>query len=277
MKASSLFVLIFLTCTAFANPIPPGWQQPKQEFAIPTPSDLASALPLFAAAIAIELLVSAIFLWHCKKDYGILKYALAANAVSIPLVWAYCFAVAPFFIAWQGSIGMENFWLVVMVILSAEAFAVGFEAYLVFHFNKKKISLGQALWMALFANVASFLLSPAQASSSLSLFPLLAALLLFPFIAAYLALPRLGLKKLGVWRTYAGYIIALFVVLAVGGFGPLPALVAGALACFASILLLNPKIGAKKAALLAIVVFLGLAAGIVAMLALAYIFSAFSH
>jgi len=278
MRALPILTLLLLALFSFANPLPPGWTQPKQEFATPSLQDLASALPLFAAAIALELLVSAIFLWHYKKEIGILKYVLAANCISIPAVWAYCFAAAPFFVTWHGSVGTDNFFLVSFVILSAEAFAVAFEAYFVFRLSKKQLSLGQALWMALGANAFSFLLSPAQASQELAIFPLLAALLMFPFIAAYIALPRLGLKRQDVWRAYAAQ-LAAYAALLLAGMAcaePMLPITIALLAELGAVILLVRGASLRKAALLALAMLGGIFVGIAALAALSIVLSTLS-
>ncbi|MCX6770463.1 MAG: hypothetical protein NTX79_00240 [Candidatus Micrarchaeota archaeon] len=275
MRLFSVFALLLLASFAFANPLPPGWVQPKQEIAVPAISDTLSAMPLFTAAIAIELLVSFIVLRHYKIDFSILKYVLGANIISIPIVWAYCFAAEPFFIDWHGSVGMGNYGLIFFIILSAEAFAVAFEAYIVHYFNKKKITLAQAGWMALAANAASFALSPGEIGNQgiVSLFFILAGIIVFPFVAAYLALPRLGLEKKAVWRAYAGYVAAIATVFALSSTGPLPSLSLSFLACFVVVALINRGIGAKKALLLSLAMFFGFAAGFAVLFAVALLIS----
>jgi hypothetical protein len=257
--------------------------QPKQEIAVPSLSDVASALPLFLAALALELAVSYLLLRHWKLEAGILKYVLAANIVSIPAVWTYCFAAAPFFIDWQGSVGRDNFSLIFFIIMSAEAFAVAFEAFAVHHFNRKKITLEQAAWMALAANAASFMLSPGLiGNGSLGwLFLLALAFLLFPFLAANALPGRLGMKKASVWRLYAAQLIAyaawIFVI--TGQLSSLGAIVEVGFFLaveFVALLLLNPGISKKNAALLEIGMLLSVAAGLVLMAALAFALSAAS-
>ena len=191
-----------LSSIAAANPISGIWYHPTpQEIAIPTITDILPALPLFVAAIAIELVVSYLILRHWKLDYGILKTVLAANIISISIVWAYCFTAAPFFRHWYGSVSTPNVSLIFFIIISAEAFAVAFEAFVVHYFNKKNITLAQATGMALAANMSSFILSPGlQSKNDLLPVSILFAFPLFLFAfgcykAVLLIKPGIGAKK----------------------------------------------------------------------------------
>jgi hypothetical protein len=99
---------------------------------------------LFAAALiltlVIELTVAFLYLKVVKiKKKGRILIAVAiANIISVPIVW-FAF-VFPF-----GSLGL----------LLGEIFAVVFEGYFIYYFNKKAISLKNAMLMSLIMNLVS--------------------------------------------------------------------------------------------------------------------------
>ena len=264
MRLLPILALLLIASFAFADPIPLGWNQPKQEIAIPAVTDILSALPLLVAAIVLELLVSFIVLRLWKLDYGILKTVLSVNIISISIVWAYCFAVAPFFFDWHGDVGTENPGLILFVILSAEAFAVAFESLCRPSFQQEKNNASAGRLDVVCSQLASFPLIPGMDSGTASIIGLLIPLLMLPFVAVYFARLRLGLKKYGIWRIYACHVLALMLSLIISVsiwsylhldsnmFAYVSLITVLLIAEFLLLMLVNWGIDAKKAAILAL-------------------------
>ena len=90
--------------------------------------------------LVIEITVAFLYLYvvKIKKKVRILLTAALANIISVPVVW---FG----FVFLLGGLGL----------LLGEIFAVVFEGYLIYYFNKKKIKLKKAMLMSIIMNLAS--------------------------------------------------------------------------------------------------------------------------
>ncbi|VVB77103.1 Uncharacterised protein [uncultured archaeon] len=112
----------------------------------PAPTDLTT-LGIFAAALAltfaIELSVAFLYLHitKIKNKVRILITAALANVVSLPIVWFV-------FVILLGAAGY----------VLGEIFAVAFEGYAIYYFNKKAMKLKSAMTMSLAMNIASVIL-----------------------------------------------------------------------------------------------------------------------
>jgi hypothetical protein len=94
----------------------------------------------FLVTLALELSVALIFVQFAKISKRILLFVFVANFISLPIVWF----VFPF---------LRTYYL---VIIFSELFAFIFEAYFIFLFNKKHISLKQSFQLSLIINLCSF-------------------------------------------------------------------------------------------------------------------------
>jgi len=107
-----------------------------------------SLLYSFVAAllftIIIELTVAFLFFkkWKIKKLKRPLLTAVVANIISVPIVWIIWLSLLPL--------------LGGLAILISEIFAIVFEAYFFYHFNKKIVTLKKALILSLIMNIVSF-------------------------------------------------------------------------------------------------------------------------
>lgn len=107
-------------------------------------------LRLFAYALAltilIELTVLILFLrrWKVKGWKMPVLSLVLADVISVPLVWVIFLGIAAVLAS------------VFLAIVVAEAFAVVFEAYALFFFNKKILSLKKSFILSIVMNAASF-------------------------------------------------------------------------------------------------------------------------
>ncbi|MFH1409737.1 MAG: hypothetical protein ABIH34_07535 [Nanoarchaeota archaeon] len=108
-------------------------------------SDASKNIRDFITALVItlilELLAARIF-FSAKRSKKALLSVIAANAISLPLVWF----VFPL---------LKN---MLLVIILAEIFAFVFEAYVIHFLNKELISLKRSFLLSLIMNAASFFL-----------------------------------------------------------------------------------------------------------------------
>ncbi|MFH1248918.1 MAG: hypothetical protein V1660_02095 [archaeon] len=106
--------------------------------------------------IAIEFIVSIIFFkkWKIssKKWKKPLLTVAIADIISVPLVWLIFFlivAALPSIFSWLS---------IIIAMIIAEAFAVVFEGYILFNFNKKILPMKKAFLLSIIMNLASFIL-----------------------------------------------------------------------------------------------------------------------
>lgn len=139
---------------------------PKPE----NPGNLLLWLPFIGAlllTIAIELIVSIIFLkrWKIssKKWRKPLLTVVIADIISVPLVWIIFFCIVAMLAAFFQS------WSILIAITIAEAFAVVFEAYALFRFNKKILPLKRAFILSIVMNLASCIIGGVILTGLLSL------------------------------------------------------------------------------------------------------------
>jgi hypothetical protein len=116
-------------------------------------------LPFIGAlllTIAIEMIVSIIFLkrWKIKsvKWRKPLLTVAISDIISVPLVWIIFLFLVAVLAAFLES------WSVLIAIIITEAFAVVFEAYALFLFNKKILPLKRAFLLSIIMNIASFVI-----------------------------------------------------------------------------------------------------------------------
>jgi hypothetical protein len=109
----------------------------------PAPVDLLGFFLALIFTLAIELPVAFLYLRaiKIKKKERILAAVAIANIISVPALW---FG----FVSFLGTPGL----------LLGEVFAVVFEGYFVYYFNKKAIALKSAMIMSLFMNLASLII-----------------------------------------------------------------------------------------------------------------------
>jgi hypothetical protein len=111
-----------------------------------TPITSRGRVPSFIKALIItlilELLVALIYLSITKISKRILLYVLIANVISLPIVW-FLFP----------SIKITS--LVFLMFVLSEIFAVVFEAYFIYHLNKKIISLRKSFVLSTIMNLVS--------------------------------------------------------------------------------------------------------------------------
>lgn len=139
---------------------------PEQE----NSNNLTLWMPFIGAlllTIAIELLVSIIFLkrWKIKagKWRGPILTVAIADIISVPLVWIIFFCIVAVLAAFFQS------WSLLIAIITAEAFAVVFEGYALFHFNKKILPLKKSFLLSIIMNLTSFIIGGAILTGLLSL------------------------------------------------------------------------------------------------------------
>jgi hypothetical protein len=93
--------------------------------------------------LILELSVVSIYAFKRKISKKIIVYALVANLISLSIVW---------FVFPLINIGT------LFIILISETFAVLFESYFIYYFNKKALNLKQAFFLSLGMNIISFVL-----------------------------------------------------------------------------------------------------------------------
>jgi len=115
-------------------------------------SDLASAM---IVTIIIELAVAIIMLkrWKikAKKWKKPLLTIFLADIITVPLVWALFYVLSE-------AISAIYPWSMLIAIIIAEALAIVAEAYILFAFNKKLLSLKKSFWLSIAMNIASFVI-----------------------------------------------------------------------------------------------------------------------
>jgi hypothetical protein len=107
-------------------------------------STLYSFVAALIITIVIELAVAFLFFkkWKIKKLKRPLLTIVVANIISVPIVW----------IIWLNLLPL----LGGLAILISEIFAIVFETYFFYHFNKKIVTLKKALILSLIMNIVSF-------------------------------------------------------------------------------------------------------------------------
>lgn len=110
---------------------------------IPIWSEVEATLAALVVTLVIEVAVSFLYLSFIKikQKKRILLTVVAVNIISVPVVWLV-------FINLLSALGF----------LLGEIFAIVFEGYFVYYFNKKTIKLKNAMLMSLIMNVASLVL-----------------------------------------------------------------------------------------------------------------------
>lgn len=98
------------------------------------------AIFAMAITIAAELLIAGAYVCIAKKPWWVMIAVVAANIVSVPLVWIV-------------SIVLTDQWP--MVIIAMEAFAIVFEAFLIHLLNKKRMPLKDAFILSAAMNLGS--------------------------------------------------------------------------------------------------------------------------
>jgi hypothetical protein len=93
--------------------------------------------------IILEFIAAIIFLVITKTSFRVLVFVPIASLISLPVVW-FVFPLIRI--------------PAILIILSAEIFAVLFEGYFIFLFNKKIISLKKSLILSLIINLTSFII-----------------------------------------------------------------------------------------------------------------------
>lgn len=102
---------------------------------------IALFLQSLAITLTLELLTALIFLHALKITKKVLWFVLIANLITLPTIW-FLFTL---------MIRDYN-----SVIIFGELFAFIFEAYFIFLFAKKNISLKQSFLLSLIMNLISF-------------------------------------------------------------------------------------------------------------------------
>ena len=97
-------------------------------------------LAALTATIVLELLAALIYLAITKKPMNILLFVFLANVITIPAVW------------WLFPL-LGSFW---WVIVLSETFAIIFEALFIWGLARKNMSLGNAFFLSIIINIASF-------------------------------------------------------------------------------------------------------------------------
>lgn len=123
--------------SSFSSPISPRPTSPSRPIGLETLFIIALVL-----TVVIEVIVSLLYILFKKiKDKIRIPLAVTvANVVSVTLLWF----VFVYFLQFLG-------------ILIGEVFAIFFDGYVVYYFNKKRIKLSNALVMSLIMNLTSFI------------------------------------------------------------------------------------------------------------------------